>query len=198
MLQPQGYSHRLWFELLLDVKDDPSFLKSCGLQRHVHEPTHGQGYQQRRVNHWRHWPWILLSLWQVNAKSLRIITAHHHGEYRQASPRVERQYPSEKYMPLMSIWYRGYSHATPIWRIRGDIGEWLQPWTEISAIISVHTPFRTEAIVETPNCPWYIDDLHQAKHLTCKLERKWRTSTLTVDNQMYRNQCLIITKFLRE
>jgi len=58
--------------------------------------------------------------------------------------------------------------------------------------VSVHTPARTKAIVQRPDCPWYTDDLHRMKHLRRKLEYEWRTSRLTVDHQIYRIQCVVV------
>ena len=38
--------------------------------------------------------------------------------------------------------------------------------------------------------------LHEAKHLCRKLERKWRATKLSVDQQIYRNQYSIVNQLL--
>ena len=63
-------------------------------------------------------------------------------------------------------------------------------------LIDSHAPVQTKTIVLRPDCPWFTDDLHDAKHLRRKLERKWRASKLTVDHQIYRNQCAVVNKLL--
>ena len=68
----------------------------------------------------------------------------------------------------------------------------------LKSLVSAHAPLRTKTIVQRPGCPWYTDDLHQAKHLRRKLERKWRKSRLTIDQQIFRNQCVVVNKLLKE
>ena len=46
-------------------------------------------------------------------------------------------------------------------------------------------------------CVWYNEELHEAKHLKRKLERKWRKTNLTVDHEIYRNQCASVNKLLQ-
>jgi len=55
----------------------------------------------------------------------------------------------------------------------------------LSSFIDKHTPLRTRTITERPYCPWYIGKLHEAKHLRRKLERRWKKSRLTVNQQIY-------------
>ena len=52
-------------------------------------------------------------------------------------------------------------------------------------LINKHAPLRRKNIVLRPQCPWYNEDLHEAKHVRRKLERKWRKSRLTIDHQIY-------------
>ena len=70
--------------------------------------------------------------------------------------------------------------------------------TELSSLIDKHAPVRTKSIVLRPSCPWYSDNLYEEKQLKRKLERKWRQSKLTVDHQIYRNQCAIVNKSLKQ
>ena len=47
-------------------------------------------------------------------------------------------------------------------------------------------------------CVWYTQNLHDAKHLRRKLERKWRQSKLTIDHQIYRSSCANVNKMLKQ
>jgi hypothetical protein len=59
--------------------------------------------------------------------------------------------------------------------------------TELSLVIEKHAPLRTKIITIRPTCPWYTEELHEAKHLRRKLERKWRVTRLTIDHDIYRH-----------
>ena len=47
--------------------------------------------------------------------------------------------------------------------------------------VEKHDPVRTKTFVMRPGCPWFSEEIHHAKHLRRKLERKWRKSRLTID-----------------
>ena len=66
----------------------------------------------------------------------------------------------------------------------------------LRSLIDTHAPIKSKTIVMRPSCPWYTDELHEAKHLRRKLERKWRATKLSVDHQIYRNQCSIVNQLL--
>ncbi|XP_052791708.1 uncharacterized protein LOC128225851 [Mya arenaria] len=69
--------------------------------------------------------------------------------------------------------------------------------SELSALIDNHAPLCLKTITLRPSCPWYTEELHGAKHVKRKLERKWQISRLNVDHLMYRNQCAIVKKMLK-
>ena len=69
---------------------------------------------------------------------------------------------------------------------------------ELSVLIEKHAPFRTKTITLRPSCVWYTQNLHDAKHLRRKLERKWSQSKLTIDHQIYRIQCANVNKMLKQ
>ena len=70
--------------------------------------------------------------------------------------------------------------------------------TSLTSLIEKHAPLLTKKIVLRPSNPWYNDELHEAKHLKRKLERKWKQSKLTVDHEIYRKQCAIVNKMLKQ
>ena len=51
-------------------------------------------------------------------------------------------------------------------------------------------------VVLRPQSPWYSTDLEAAKCLKRKLERKWLKSQLTLDLQIYLDQCAKLKKLL--
>ena len=62
----------------------------------------------------------------------------------------------------------------------------------------MHAPLLTKQVTLRPTSPWYNEELHEAKHLKRKLERKWRKTNLTVDHEIYRNQCASVNKLLKQ
>ncbi len=68
----------------------------------------------------------------------------------------------------------------------------------LESLVDKHAPLLTKQVTLRPTSPWYNEELHEAKHLKRKLERKWRKTNLTVDHEIYRNQCASVNKFLKQ
>ena len=58
---------------------------------------------------------------------------------------------------------------------------------ELSSLVEKHALKRT--ITVRPTCSLYNEDLHGAKHVPRKFERKWRRAKLKNDHDIYRIQC---------
>ena len=81
----------------------------------------------------------------------------------------------------------------------GTVEDLVRAYSEgLSSLIDKHVPIHTKTITQRPNCHWYSDELHEAKHLRRKLECRWRKSRLTVDHQIYRDQCVLVNKLLKK
>ena len=67
-------------------------------------------------------------------------------------------------------------------------------------MIFIRERFSTgqERPLERSGCRWYTDDIHKAKYLRRKLERKWRTSRMTLDHQIWTSQFVVMNKSLKE
>ena len=70
--------------------------------------------------------------------------------------------------------------------------------TSLTSLVEKHAPLQTKTITLRPSNPWYNDELHQEKHTKRKLERKWKKSKLTIDHEIYRNQCATVNKMLKQ
>ncbi|XP_064622629.1 uncharacterized protein LOC135484864 [Lineus longissimus] len=94
---------------------------------------------------------------------------------------------------------------------RNDIGESLvfheaspvddlvQSYTDgLTTLLDKHAPLQHKTLVLHPKCPWYTQEIHDAKHVRRGLERKWRKTKLTVHHQMYRNQCAVVNKLIKQ
>ena len=69
--------------------------------------------------------------------------------------------------------------------------------TGLQSLVDKHAPLNTKTVVLRPGCPWFTEDLHDAKHLKRKLERQWHKSNLNVHHEIYRNQCSTVNKLLK-
>ena len=48
-------------------------------------------------------------------------------------------------------------------------------------------PVQSKLVLNRPRAPWYNDSLAEAKKQLRSAERKWQTSKLEVDRQIFRN-----------
>ena len=196
----------------LDVADDrdaqrfTSVLESCGLQQHIHEPTHVHGHTldvviTRDTSN-------LVSDINVTDPGLcdhmgRLTRDHYAVSFTANIAKPAPCWKTVSFRKLRSIDVESFKRdiaASTMLQQPGDSADVLvKAYNDgLKSLVSAHAPLRTKTIVQRPGCPWYTDDLHQAKHLRRKLERKWRNSRLTIDQQIFRNQCVVVNKLLKE
>ncbi len=60
--------------------------------------------------------------------------------------------------------------------------------TTVSQVLDKHAPVETIERTCRPRQPWYNSEIHDARRLRRKYERKWRKSKLDVDRQLYVDQ----------
>ena len=66
----------------------------------------------------------------------------------------------------------------------------------LNDLIDEHAPLLQRTITVRPHARWYNELLKNAKHMRCKLERKWRHSKTKSDHEAYLKQCSIVAKEL--
>ena len=49
-----------------------------------------------------------------------------------------------------------------------------------------------------PHAPWFNDELRSAKQAKRRFERKWKTSGLEIDKQIFKEQCDAYTSLINE
>ena len=52
-----------------------------------------------------------------------------------------------------------------------------------------HAPIITQTIKCRPNAPWYNDDLREMKRVSRRLERRWVSTKLEIDGQIFKAHC---------
>ena len=59
----------------------------------------------------------------------------------------------------------------------------------LTGLLDKHAPVKKRVLNLRPNAAWYSDDIKQEKAKRRKLERRWRATGLTIDRQIYIEQC---------
>ena len=185
-----------------------SVLESCGLRQHVSEPTHVGGHTLDVVIS-RDTEDIVSNV-EVNDPGLsdnsgKVARDHLAVTFsvKAARPAPIRKTVSFRKIRSISI----ESFKTDIQTSQTladalnctDLDELTNVYMdELSALVEKHAPLRTKTITLRSSNPWFTEELHDAKHLKRKLERQWRTTKLTIHHEIYRNQCALTNKLLKQ
>ena len=70
--------------------------------------------------------------------------------------------------------------------------------TTLTSVIESHAPLKTKTIVSRPTVPWYNDNIHKAKLLRRKAERKWKKTKREADFQLFKKRRNHVTHLLNE
>ena len=80
-----------------------------------------------------------------------------------------------------------------------DVSFAVQEYNSIlTGLLDKHAPVKKRVLTLRPNAAWYIDDIKQEKAKRRKLERRWRATRLTIERQIYVEQCKHVSKCIYE
>ena len=68
----------------------------------------------------------------------------------------------------------------------------------LTEILEMHAPLKRRLITLRPSAPWYHEGISNAKRKRRKMERRWRSSRLCIDRQIYVDQCRAVNKMLKD
>ena len=60
---------------------------------------------------------------------------------------------------------------------------------ELSALLEQHAPLKKKIVTLRPTTPWYSEEIRKEKSKRRKLECRWRRTRLTIDREIYVQQC---------
>ena len=60
---------------------------------------------------------------------------------------------------------------------------------ELSALLEQRAPLRKKIVTLRPTAPWYSEEIRKEKSKRRKLECRWRRTRLTIDREIYVQQC---------
>jgi hypothetical protein len=200
--------------LHLDLPDNnetrkfTSNLDACGMCQYVREPTHVAGHTLDVVIS-RETDNIVSNIEVVDPglsdSSGNILRDHLAVTFDVKASKAAPVRKSVSYRKLRSIdidSFRDDIRKTEFFNtecIPSDIDGFIVEYSDsLTSILDKHAPMINKTITLRPSCPWYTEQLHEAKHQKRKLERKWRESKLTIDHQIYRTQCADVNKMLKQ
>ena len=64
-------------------------------------------------------------------------------------------------------------------------------------ILDEHAPMKRRIITFRPSAPWYTDEIREERKKRRRLERRWRSSLLSIDRQMYAEQCKFVNNMFK-
>lgn len=181
-------------------------ISTCGLQQHVHESTHVMGHTLD----------VVISRETSSIVSKVVVTdpglCDHLGKLTRDhfavgfTTTLTKPAPVQKtvsFRRLRAIDVEAFKQdiksSYVLSPTEGTVDSLVDAYNEgLKVLIDKHAPARVKTIIQRPNCPWYTDELHEAKHTRRQLERKWQKSRLTVHHQIYRHQCVVVNKLIKQ
>ena len=68
--------------------------------------------------------------------------------------------------------------------------------TTLSSLLDRHAPFVTKTVTLGPAAPWYSEEIAREKTERRRLERLWCSTQLTVNRQLYVEQCIRVNNLI--
>lgn len=70
--------------------------------------------------------------------------------------------------------------------------------TVLTSILDQHAPCKDRLITVRPSAPWFNEEIRAARIKRRRLERTWRKSRLTIDRQLYVDQCYVVRNMFKD
>ncbi|KAL9975453.1 hypothetical protein ACROYT_G012614 [Oculina patagonica] len=66
----------------------------------------------------------------------------------------------------------------------------------LRSLLDRHAPTKQRTVTVRPSAPWYSTEIAQNKRIRRKLERKWRSTRLPSDRELYVHQCSVVNNLI--
>ena len=66
----------------------------------------------------------------------------------------------------------------------------------LRSLLDRHAPIKQRGVTVRPSAPWYSTEIAQNKRIRRKLERKWRSTLLPSDCELYVHQCSVVNNLI--
>ena len=158
-------------------------LESFNLQQHVNEPTHKQGHtldliitrnEDRLVNDIKvHDP---------------VISDHMSVHCTLQLQKPQLQQTEINYRKLNDINMSSFNQDLEVLNFEDDhdLPVLIDKYENtLKETLQKHAPLKRRLITIRPSSPWYNEEIGKEKRKRRRLERRWRTSGLCIDRQLY-------------
>ena len=68
----------------------------------------------------------------------------------------------------------------------------------LRSLLNQYAPVKKRIVTVRPAALWYSDNIKQEKAVRRKLERRWRNTRLTIDRELYTEQCKRANQLIHE
>ena len=66
----------------------------------------------------------------------------------------------------------------------------------LSTLLDTYAPVKTKTVTIRHDTSWYTPEIQEQKIIKRRLERRWRTTKLMVDREVYTQQCIVVNKLI--
>ena len=76
-----------------------------------------------------------------------------------------------------------------------SIGDLVETYNgKLASLLDNHAPVRNKIVTLRPKSPWFTPAIKEQKAKRRRLVRRWRKTKLTVDREIYTQQCAVVHK----
>ena len=179
--------------------DDPSdkeaghfmdLIRSSNLKQHISEPTHRSGHtldlvitrdEENIVKNITVYPPEIIA--DHSAIHVKLDLAKPGPCKKEISYRKLKSINKEEFLDDIN---KSSVVQSPLHDLEGLVDQYHM---DLGRILDKHAPIKHKVIITRPDTEWFSDSIKAEKQVKRKLERHWRSSKLTIDREIYVDQC---------
>ena len=79
-----------------------------------------------------------------------------------------------------------------------SIADLVEPYNaKLASLFDDHARVRNKVVTLRPKSPWFTPEIREQKMKRRRLERRWQKTRLTVDREIYTQQCTVVHRLIR-
>ena len=182
----------------LDAMKFQSILESFNLKQHVTVPTHSRGHTLD----------LIITRSDVDLVDDIVVKNPALSDHLAVLCKLKlKKLPAERrevfFRKLRSININSLrsdlKSSTAMMEATADLSDQIDKYEyELSRILDNHAPVRSHIVIIRPLAPWYNSNIDVEKKNRRKLERRWRKSRLTIDRELYQEQCKLVSSMIKD
>ena len=68
--------------------------------------------------------------------------------------------------------------------------------TVLRSLLDAHAPLHNKLVTIRDFSPWYTQEIHAQRIIKKRLERRWRSSNMATDRDLYVKQCMKVNDLI--